>query len=303
VGNLLRVTQVKHLHNHSANSSVPIFETNDSQSLMKRITDNGRSAPAGGSEILRIFQWKREVSYPVPDVSFCCRIVSWRLTQDSVDGFVGFEIHLVDPRRSTILLQFPLPSCLLHRKSLYPWLHRGSSILIRYVTIREYDAKHDILIALRTEHTTIELLSNSLSTKFPGEVDASDLILRLNAIPLDVEEVRMTSLRSGKEYFLPEEKKSEEEAVVVMESCERRRHSGVEGSVVSTKTGLAVAVNRSRCRLNERLEMRLRAESTGPRSLRGEFLVANRRFLNKGTQELLREEFVVIEYFEFNPRR
>jgi hypothetical protein len=308
---MLRVTQVKHLQNFSANSGVPIFETNDSQSLMKRITnDCGFSGTASGSEILRSFQWRQGEAYPLADVSLFCRIVSWRLTQDSVDGYLGFEIHAVDSRRSTVLLQFPLPSCLLHRKSLYPWLQRGASLLLRYVMIKEYDAKHDIIVALRTEHTTFELLSSAFSSKFPGEVDVCALLLRLNAISLAPEEVRMTSLRNGKEYFLVEKRSEEgkertDEAVTVMESCERRRYSGVDGSLVSAKSGLELTVGRIRYRLDERLETQLRTtltELSASRSVRGDLLVVNRRSLRQGTFELLKEELVAVDFAEPNPQ-
>lgn len=311
VGNMLSVTQVKYLHTFS-NSSVPILETHESQSAIKRITDERSFSGIGNSSgILRCFQWKKdEIVYPMADVSIFGRIVSWRVTQESVDGYLGFEIHVVDSRRSTILLQFPLPSCLLHRKSLYPWLQRGTSLLCRYVTIREYDTKHDILIALRTEHTTFEILSNSLSSKFPGEVDVCELLLRLNAIPLEAEEVRMTSLRNGKEYFLVEKRNEEgeekyNEAVIVMESCERRRYSGVEGSIASSKSGLVVTLGCLRYRLDERLETKLRVGLSKPsasRSLQGDLLVVNRRSLREATSELLSEELIVVEYAEPNLR-
>jgi hypothetical protein len=266
---------------------------------MKKIQDRAVILADRSPPLLEIyFQWSDSLVYPVGEVSFICRIIDWRVvTHDSsTDGFTGFEVHAVDASRCTLLFQFPLPSCLLQRKSLYPWLQRGALFRIRHAAVREYDKKHDILIVLRTEHTTVELLSEQMASELSVEKDFSSLISRLGSFSPETEARRMASLRDGKEYFSVEGSKEGEgegrdSSAVVMESCERRRYRGVRGPVASSGDGFVVWFNRQRHRLDGRIESQFRSSPT----LRGEVLVANRRYLKESFQ-LEREESVILEY-------
>lgn len=288
LGTPLRVTQVRHAHHSNSKTGIPNFETNELQSQMKKI--NSRGSVASKYEHLRLFQWNCESSFPVADVSFCCRIVNWRIAQEHSEGFTGFEIHALDVSRCTILLQYPVPSCLLHRKSLYPWLQHGACLFLRYTSVKEYDKKHDILIVARTEHTCVDLLSTTLLSRFPDGEIPSDVISQLNSFSLDVEDIRMNSLRSGEEYFQIEDN---EEGLPVLESCERRRQTVQYSTVEYSGNPLTVTINGMKHRLDVRIASQL--HKTVSSQLTGDVVVVNRRYF-KDSSELNEEESVVVAY-------
>jgi hypothetical protein len=297
VGNKVRVTQVRQIHSTSA---TPIFETNESQSQMKKIQD--RSSTVGTFK--RYFQWRDDLVYPVGEVSLICRVVDWRVVSpgSSADGFTGFEIHAIDSSRCTLLFQFSLPSCLFQSKSLYPWLQRGGCLRLRYAAVREYDKKHDILIVLRTEHTIVETLTEQMALESTEDRDPGPLLSQLDSLPLETEQRRMASLRDGKEYFFLERREGQSKAVV-MESCERRRSGGVRGSVTPCGDGLVASFRHLQHKVDDRIASWFRS-SPAPRapSLHGDVLVANRRYLRESF-ELEREELVVLEYFPVAERQ
>lgn len=298
IGARLRVTQVKQIHHSIAN--IPIFETNESQSQIRNFGNNLKGIRLEKDDYLRVFHWDADTVFPAADVSLCVRIVNWRVAQDDADGYFGFEIHAIDSSRSTILFQYPVPSCLVHRKSLYPWLQRGGYILIRYATIKEYDKKHDILLAVRTEHTLVDSLSNTLLARLPAGEIHSEIVSQLSSFSMEVEDQRMEALRTGKEYYQVEktceEGKMEDDSFLVMESCERRRLA-VQNAVLGTsKQGLIITMNQKRYRVDSRIESQLQGvQKQMPSLATGRVIVVNRH-LNE-SHELYKEELVILEYF------
>lgn len=142
--------------------------------------------------IRKPFTWSSEAVYPIRDTSITCVIIDWRHHGNVL------EIHGIDMSCITIIFQYYRP-CELQGgcSTLYPWLSKGSVILISMCTIKEYDSKHDIITVTRSDHTVVTSVHNPTTC-----VDALRTTLATSFETfIDGEICRYAALRNGKMIY------------------------------------------------------------------------------------------------------
>lgn len=247
----------------------------------------------------KLFQITNNLVCPISDVHLICGIIDWRICSDPNEGFIGFEILAISSSRCTIIFQYSIPSFLLNSKSLFPWLQIGSLLSLRFITIKEYDKKFDVLTIIRSEHTIVDFLGTNtdfgINDNMLGKIKSN-----WEGISKIMEKERMVTLRSGKEYIQNLDIKEQN----ILESCERRRYcnvnsifsEGIDGRLLCSFNNQVYAVDPS-VKFDFKVD-----DSTNQSNIQqqqqqqqGDYLVVNRRYFNE-TKELIKEELVVIWY-------